>query len=92
MAEITVLQMPAFKRAYKKLHSQEEELVDQAVSLIVSNPSLGEEKKGDLAGVHVYKFPVKRQQMLLAYEWNPATRILLLLGSHENFYRTLKRG
>ena len=66
--------------------------MDQAVSLIVANPSLGEEKKGDLAGVHVYKFPVKRQPMLLAYEWEPVTRILLLLCSHENFYRTLKRG
>jgi hypothetical protein len=30
--------------------------------------------------------------MLLAYEWNPTTRVLLLLGSHENFYRDLKRG
>ncbi len=29
---------------------------------------------------------------LLAYEWNPNTRMLLLLGSHENFYRNLKRG
>ena len=92
MAEITVLQMPAFKRSYKKLHDSEQALVDQAVSLIVANPALGEEKKGDLAGVYVVKFPVKRQQMLLAHEWNPATRILLLLGSHENFYRTLKRG
>ena len=92
MANIIVLQMPAFKRAYKKLHDSEQALVDQAVSLIVSNPSVGEEKKGDLAGVYVVKVPVNRQQMLLAYEWDPATRILLLLGSHENFYRTLKRG
>jgi len=29
--------------------------------------------------------------MLLAYEWDPNTRVLLLLGSHENFYRDLKR-
>lgn len=92
MPDISVLQMPAFKRVYKKLHGREQELVDEAINKIVSNPSLGEEKKGDLAGVHVVKFPVNRQQMLLAYEWDPGTRILLLLGSHENIYRALKRG
>lgn len=92
MPDIVVLQMPAFKRVYKKLHDREQELVDEAINMIVSNPLLGEEKKGDLAGVHVVKFPVNSQQMPLAYEWDPGTRILLLLGSHENFYRALKRG
>lgn len=92
MAEVTVLQMPAFKRAYKELHDSEQALVDQAVRLIVSNPSVGEERKGALAGVYAVKFSVNRQQMLLAYERDPVTRKLLLLGSHENFYRTLKRG
>jgi hypothetical protein len=29
--------------------------------------------------------------MLLAYEYDPHARMLLLLGSHENFYRDLKR-
>jgi hypothetical protein len=29
--------------------------------------------------------------MLLAYEYDPGTRMLLLLGSHENFYQKLKR-
>ncbi|MCW8443625.1 type II toxin-antitoxin system RelE/ParE family toxin [Fluoribacter gormanii] len=28
---------------------------------------------------------------LLAYEWDPALRILLALGVHQNFYRDLKR-
>lgn len=44
-----------------------------------------------MAGVYVYKFFLNRQQMLLAYEWDPEKRVLLLLGSHENFYRDLKR-
>ncbi|MFT4058013.1 MAG: type II toxin-antitoxin system RelE/ParE family toxin [Legionella sp.] len=30
------------------------------------------------------------QQFLLAYEWDPALRILLALGVHENFYRDLE--
>ena len=28
---------------------------------------------------------------VLDYEYDPDTRMLLLLGSHENFYRELKR-
>lgn len=52
---------------------------------------LGEPKRGDLAGVYVYKFKSKYQLMLLAYEHDPETRMPLLLGSHENFYRDLKR-
>ena len=65
--------------------------MDNAVSNIVNDPTLGEAKKGDLAGVFVYKFKCNGVLTLLAYEYDPATRILLLLGSHENFYRDLKR-
>ena len=92
MADVAILQMPAFKRAYKKLATSHQPVVGSAVRAIVANPEIGEAKKGDLAGVHVHKFPLNRQEMLLAYEWNPNTRMLLLLGTHENFYRNLKRG
>ncbi|NBT69695.1 MAG: type II toxin-antitoxin system RelE/ParE family toxin, partial [Betaproteobacteria bacterium] len=40
---------------------------------------------------YVYKFKSQAQLLLLAYEFDPKTRHLLLLGSHENFYRELKR-
>ena len=91
MAAVVVLQMPAFKRAYKRLPAGHQSAVAEAVRAIVANPGLGEEKRGDLAGVYVYKFPVNRRQMLLAYEWDPKSRVLLMLGNHENFYRDLKR-
>jgi len=91
MVDVAVLQMPAFKRVYKKLAASHQAVVDDAVRTIVANPEIGEAKKGDLGGVYVHKFPLSRQKMLLAYEWNPKTRVLLLLGSHENFYRDLKR-
>ena len=74
------------------LSASHQAMVDAAVRTIVANPEIGEAKKGDLAGVYFHNFPLNRQQMLLAYEWNPNTRVLLLLGSHENFYRNLKRG
>jgi hypothetical protein len=50
-------------------------------------------KKGDLAGVQVYKFRHLKEQMLLASSVNPNNTQLILLGygAHENFYRNLKR-
>jgi mRNA interferase RelE/StbE len=88
---VQVLQSATFKRAYKRLHQNQKTDVDNAVADIVHNPTIGEAKKGDLAGVFVYKFKCNDQLMLLAYEYDPDTRLLLLLGSHENFYRDLKR-
>jgi mRNA-degrading endonuclease RelE of RelBE toxin-antitoxin system len=91
MTEITISQMPAFKKAYKKLHNNQKTKVNEAIKLIAKNPQAGEEKKGDLAGVYVYKFKIHQQEFLLAYEWNPKLRLLLALGVHENFYRDLKQ-
>ena len=91
MIDITIKQMPSFKRVYKKLHKEHKAIVNEAIQAIVKNPSIGEEKKGDLAGVFVYKFKIHNQEFLLAYEWDPLNRLLLALGVHENFYRTLKK-
>ncbi|MDP2170465.1 MAG: type II toxin-antitoxin system RelE/ParE family toxin [Rhodocyclaceae bacterium] len=92
MPTVQILQAAAFHRAYKRLHPNQKADVDAAVQTIVANPEIGEPKKGDLAGVFVYKFKCVGQLTLLAYEYDPATRLLLLLGSHENFYRELKLG
>lgn len=86
----TIQQMPAFKRVYKKLHANQRQEVNQAIRNIATDPQLGQEKKGDLAGVFVHKFKVNNQELLLAYEWNNTLIVLLALGSHENFYRNLK--
>ncbi len=90
-APVSVTQSSVFARAYKKLHLQQKQDVDTAVEVIVSNPLAGAAKRGDLAGVYVYKFNSQSQLVLLAYQFDPQTRHLLLLGSHENFYRELKR-
>jgi len=88
---IQVLQSAVFRRSYKRLHSNQQADVDDAVAEIVRDPTMGEAKKGDLTGVFVHKFKCNGQLTLLAYEFDPGTRLLLLLGSHENFYRDLKR-
>jgi mRNA-degrading endonuclease RelE of RelBE toxin-antitoxin system len=91
VSDIEIRQMPAFKKAYKKLPISHKSIVNEAVRTIVNNPKIGEDKKGDLVGVYVYKFKINYQQFLLAYEWDPNLIILLALGVHENFYRDLKR-
>jgi mRNA interferase RelE/StbE len=88
---IDVLQSSGFRRAYKRLNSNQKADVDEAVAAIVNNPELGEAKKGDLAGLFVYKFQCIGRRFLLAYEYDPETRWMLLVGTHENFYRDLKR-
>jgi len=91
VADIEVLQTRVFMRAYKKLHDNQQDAVDRAVEEIVRDPGLGMAKKGDLQGVYVYKFDCVNQRFLLAYEYDPATRVLLLVGTHENFYRNMKK-
>lgn len=87
--------VPTFVRAAKKLHVSDKRLLDEAVREIALQPSVGEEKRGDLVGFFVFKFKTNRQEMFLAYELLPNKQapevvVLLSLGSHENFYRNLK--
>ena len=91
MTDVVIKQMPIFKRAYKKLHPNEKSKVNDAIRTIIQDPKIGQEKKGDLTGVFVHKFKIHNQEILLAYEWSLKERILLALGSHENFYRDLKK-
>ncbi|MCR9191446.1 MAG: type II toxin-antitoxin system RelE/ParE family toxin [Gammaproteobacteria bacterium] len=88
---VIVHQMPVFKKAYKKLHQHQKQLIQQAIQTIIATPDIGEVKRGDLAGVYVYKFKLDQREMSLAYEWDPKRRLLLALGVHENFYRDLKK-
>lgn len=91
MIDVMLRQMPAFKKVYKKLKAQEKIKVNDAIRAIIREPEIGQEKKGDLSGVFVYKFKIHNQEILLAYEWDSKQRLLLALGVHENFYRDLKR-
>ena len=91
MSDICLKQMPAFKKAYKKLPRSHQLMVNDAIKAIIQNPEIGDEKRGDLSGVYIYKFKIHHQEFLLAYEWDSMQRLLLALGVHENFYRNLKR-
>ena len=87
-----LLVTPTFSRAVKKLRPGQKAELDEAVRTIAGDPALGEAKVGDLAGVRVFKFRLNNQLCLLAYsQVDEETVKLLALGSHENFYRDLKR-
>jgi hypothetical protein len=93
---LTVSASPSFNRVAKKLHARDKTTLDQAVKAIALDPLIGEEKRGDLLGVFVYKFKLNSQETLLAYELSPnkvtpEEVFLLGVGPHENFYTQLKR-
>lgn len=94
MVKITqVLQTPTFKKAVKKLHANQKKDLDNAIKALMEDPLLGEQKKGDLSFLRVHKFKMVKQLTLLGYSYEDGTVILELmaLGSHENFYRDVKR-
>ncbi len=88
-----IIQTKRFERVYKKLHKNQLSDVNRAIKEIIENPQIGEQKKGDLAEIMVYKFKMLNQLTLLAYSYDDEKIILtfIALGTHENFYRDIKR-
>lgn len=82
---------PLFLKKLKKLTKQDRKVLDDQVRYILENPSTGEEKIQDLKGVLVHKFKLNRQQVLLSYKLIEPDIYLITFGSHENYYRDLKK-
>jgi mRNA-degrading endonuclease RelE of RelBE toxin-antitoxin system len=89
----SVIQTRRFARQYKKLNDKIAKDVDGAVVIVSNTPSIGERKKADLAALLVYKFKSNDQLYLLGYSLDDGLRLIYLeaIGSHENFYRDIKR-
>lgn len=89
----SAVQTRRFARVYKKLKPNTVKNVDAAVAKIIANPEIGDAKKGDLAQLRVYKFHSDGQLYLLGYTLEDVPKLVYLesIGSHENFYRNLKR-
>ncbi|HJP19217.1 MAG TPA: type II toxin-antitoxin system RelE/ParE family toxin [Nitrospinota bacterium] len=75
------------KKTSKKLQLE----IDNQIKKIVNNPEIGEIKKGDLTGIRIHKFNTGSQLLLLSYEYIKDVLYLYTIGSHENFYKKLKR-
>jgi len=87
-----VLQTNRFKKAYKKLHANQLPEVDDAIKKVISNPEIGERKRGNLSWLRVHKFSLLGKLTLLGYSIERNNDIFLTfvdLSSHENFYRDL---
>lgn len=73
------------------MHKQEKEVLDREIRNISKDPSIGEEKRGDLRGIFVHKFRIKTAQYLLAYRMVGEDLELIMMGPHENYYRDLTK-
>jgi mRNA-degrading endonuclease RelE of RelBE toxin-antitoxin system len=85
-----IIQSRSFERKVKKLTAQQKVQLDLAIRKILQDPSIGDQKKGDLKDVFVYKFYIGDTSYLLAYSFSTDQLELLGIGPHENYYSKLK--
>lgn len=86
-----IIQSPTFAKQKKKLKKNQIKNLDEAIKTIMASPDIGDLKKGDLQGIRVYKYKVRNNLILLAYEIEGSTLFLYSFGSHQNFYRELSK-
>ena len=86
-----IYQSRSFAKKVKKMSKSEKHVLHNEVRKIAENPSIGEEKKGDLRSVFVHKFKLKATQYLLPYRKVGDDLELVMIGPHENYYRDLKQ-
>ena len=85
-----IIQSRTFEKRVRRFQKQEKRVLDQQVRKIARDPSIGQEKRGELRGVFVHKFKIHATQHLLAYRMaDPDTLELIMIGPHENYYRDL---
>jgi len=86
-----IYQSRSFEKKVKKMSRSEKDALDREIKRIAEDPSIGEEKKGDLKDVFAHKFKLKTIQYLLAYRKVGGNLELVIIGPHENYYRDLKQ-
>jgi mRNA-degrading endonuclease RelE of RelBE toxin-antitoxin system len=86
-----IIQSPLFERKIKKFKKNQKLVLDEQIRCIMKKPDIGQEKKGDLQGVYVYKFKIHTAEYLLSYRFQGENLELITIGSHENYYRDLKK-
>ncbi len=82
---------PAFIKFMKKQSRAFQLAAEDEVLAIADVPGIGDRKKGDLAEFRVHKFKFHRQEYLIAYVDEDKDIVFYAIGTHENFYRELKR-
>ena len=85
-----MFQSPLFTKKVKKFSKKQKNELDKQIKNLLVNPLFGEEKKGDLKGIFVYKFKISNAQYLFSYRLKENNIELITIGPHENYYRDLK--
>ena len=85
-----IIQSPLFARKVKKFNKDQKLELDKVIKKLVNDLTIGEEKRGDLKDIFIYKFKIKTTQYLLAYRFTEEILELITIGPHENYYRDLK--
>jgi len=87
--------LPAAARYFKKLKDKIlKEKFQQEIEAVLADPSIGEAKTGDLAGVFCCNIHHQKNNYELAYtlvEQDGEVVVIILAGTRENFYEELKR-
>ena len=86
-----IFQSPTFFKFVKKLEKKFKAEIDKQVKIVAENPEIGEQKRGDLQDVRVQKFKFANCLYLLAYRISGEELQLIMIATHENFYRDLKK-
>ena len=85
-----IIQSRSFEKRVRRFRKQEKVVLDQQVKEIARDPSIGQEKRGELRGVFVHKFKIYATLYLLSYRMADSDTLeLITIGPHENYYRDL---
>ena len=85
--------LPKFLRQFSRFSPADRKKIKEGIRKIAENPSKGKIKKGPLSGIRVYKWKLKHQLYLIAYEFDKKEKTVFLyaIAVHEGFYKALKR-
>lgn len=92
----TIKILPAAQRYLKKIKDKKLlQIFKDSVEMIRDNPTVGQLKTGDLNGVYAYGFRYNKTEYRIAYKVeinaNNTLTIIIMVGTHENFYNELKK-
>lgn len=91
---LPVIYFPPEKKYFKKLKDKQlKDKFKDAIIEIQNDPSVGEQKKGDLAGVYGYDVYYNKTNYEIAYKvikQDGEYVIIIMAGTRENFWGTVK--
>lgn len=90
-----IIFLPAARNYIKKIKDKKlKKLFKEATEAIQSDYTIGEKKKGDLAGIYSYDIFYNKTNYELSYtveEVDGKTIVVIMAGTRENFYLELKK-